>query len=212
MKTLSRLSIGAMVCCCLATAGCAPKRNAAPVAKEPEIALSCIAVLPTQAAVELDGEGLPPDEGSGLEKGRIALDNILQEQLAGKARVRFVPGEEFANVPDGSTEQGLEESRQLAGAVGCNAVLETVLLRYDERVGTPYGVREPAAVTFLYRLFATENGQALCQGRFDEKQQAAMDNLFNLGKVKERGLVWLTAEELMRSGVKEKLLKCPYLK
>jgi uncharacterized protein (DUF2237 family) len=105
----------------------------------------------------------------------------------------------------------LDAARRIAAQQGCNAVLETTLSRYSERVGGDYGVKQPAAVTFAYKLYETGEGRVLCHGRFDEQQQSLMENLLALPKTKSRGLVWLTAEELARDGLKEKLGQCSYL-
>jgi hypothetical protein len=51
----------------------------------------------------------------------------------------------------------------------------------------------------------------LCHGRFDEQQQSVMENLLALPKAQSRGLIWLTAEELARDGLQERLGQCSYL-
>ena len=50
----------------------------------------------------------------------------------------------------------------------------------------------------------------LCHGRFDERQQSVMENLLSLGKASSRGFSWITAEQLMREGLKERLDQCGY--
>ena len=76
--------------------------------------------------------------------------------------------------------------------------------------GIVYGVKEPAAVTFDYRLYEVNEGKVLCHGRFDERQQSVMENLLTLGKASSRGFSWITAEQLMREGLKERLDQCGY--
>ena len=78
-------------------------------------------------------------------------------------------------------------------------------------MGGDYGVKQPAAVTFTYKLYEVGEGRVLCHGGFDEKQQSVMENLLTLPKAQSRGLVWLTAEELSRDGLREKLGQCSYL-
>ena len=65
--------------------------------------------------------------------------------------------------------------------------------------------------TFAYRLYETGEGRVLCHGRVDERQQSVMENLFTLSKAKSRGLIWLSAEELARDGLREKFGECSYL-
>ena len=119
------------------------------------------------------------------------------------------------NSPGTGSNEGavnkLEAARRIAAQQGCNTILETTLSRYNERVGGDYGVKQPAAVTFAYKLYEVGEGRVLCHGRFDEQQQSVMENLLALPKAQSRGLTWLTAEELARDGLQERLGQCSYL-
>jgi len=210
VRTRLKLTIGLLFCCCIAIAGCAQKENLRSEVQDPGVVLSCIAVLPAEVAVDFENN-ISREKGEQLLKGRIVLDLLLQEYFAGKPNVRFVSGEEALDIPSTSSGDTLEGSRQVAAQLGCNAVLTTSLHRYDERVGTQMGVSDPAAVAFSFRLFETESGRVLCQGRFEERQQSLMENILNIRQVRERGLVWLTAEELLRSGLQERMQRCTFI-
>ena len=56
------------------------------------------------------------------------------------------------------------------------------------------------------------SGQVLCRGRFDETQESVMENLFNFSSARKRGFTWVTAEEMLREGLQNKLSECPYLR
>jgi hypothetical protein len=85
------------------------------------------------------------------------------------------------------------------------------LRRYKDRVGGQYTAKEPASVAFDFRLIAIPEGAVLCSGTFDEVQKSVMENLFNIKAATERGFTWVTAEQLMREGLRARFEKCSYL-
>ncbi|MCL2789195.1 MAG: hypothetical protein FWD79_00970 [Desulfobulbus sp.] len=208
MKALAQLKMGMAVCCLLAAAGCA-QDNATLAGKQPKVALSGIVVLPVQPVTDLGDDGQPATGQTILQNGSLVMDSLMKEMLAGKAGVHFISAAQVGNMEGAG--RNLATSRRIAAEQGCDAVLETTLSRYNERVGGDYSVKQPAAVTFAYKLYEVGEGRVLCHGRFDEQQQSLMENLLALPKTQSRGLVWLTAEGLARDGLKEKLGQCPYL-
>jgi hypothetical protein len=198
-----------VACCCIGLAGCAVKEEPAAAGKDPEVTVSCIGVLPARAAVDMD-ETVSPVEAKQLEDGSRVMDGVLKELLGGRSEVRFVstPQVEAATSGEGVTD--LESAKQVADRISCNVLMETTVSRYVERVGGQYGVKEPAAATFDYRLYEVGQGRVLCRGRFDEQQQSLMDNLLSINKASGRGFTWVTAEQLLREGMKHKLGQCPY--
>lgn len=203
MTAISKLKIGIIACCCLIATGCAKKDESAPVAHDPGVAVSCIAVLPVQPVADLEDAASPADQKT-LKDGSQVLTGLLKQVLTGKTKVKFVSETQVQ-------ANSLTNARRIADQSSCNAVLETTLSRYTERVGGDYGAKQPAAVTFAYKLYEVGEGKILCHGRFDEQQQSVMENLLTLSKAKSRGLTWLTAEELARDGLKERLGQCSYL-
>ena len=179
-------------------AACSPPGKQAEINAPPP---TCVAVLPTEAA------------NQSLTEGAAVLDDVLRETLGASGKARFLGANQAApllQAPEDTLR--LNAAREVAGSAGCNAVLETRISRFVEREGGRYGVQQPAAVTLGYRLYSVENGAVLCHGRFDERQQSLMENLFSLGKAGHRGLAWLTAGELAREGLQAQLQECPYLK
>ena len=203
MTEFSKFKVGLALCCSIVAAGCANKEGPASVATDSSVAISCIAVMSVQPSVDFEDMASPAEKKT-LKDGSQVMDGLLKQFLSGKANVRFAAEEKGAgNSP--------VNARQIADRFKCNAVLETSLSRYAERMGGSYGAKEPAAVTFTYRLYETGSGKVICHGRFDEKQQSVMDNLLTLPKAQNRGMTWLTAEELLREGLKERLGQCSYL-
>ncbi len=107
--------------------------------------------------------------------------------------------------------QSLARARVIADRLSCNTVLETTLRRYKDRVGGQYTAKNPASVAFDFRLIAIPEGVVLCSGTFDEVQQSVMENLYNFKSATERGFTWVTAEQLMREGLRARFSECPYL-
>jgi hypothetical protein len=173
------------------------------------VTVSGIAVMPVRSAVDFEDAASAADEKS-LSDGSQVMNGLLKEVLAGKPGVRFVTEQSRTGSNEGAVNK-LEAARRIAAQQGCNTILETTLSRYNERVGGDYGVKQPAAVTFAYKLYEVGEGRVLCHGRFDEQQQSVMENLLALPKAQSRGLIWLTAEELARDGLQERLGQCSYL-
>lgn len=195
--------------CLIGLTGCAGKEEPAAVSKDPAIAVSCIGVLPVRPAVDMD-ETIAPAEVKRLQEGSLVMDGVLKELLAGRPLFREVTAQQVRTAIGGDAPGHLEDAKKIGARISCNALMETNLSRYADRVGGEFGVKDPAAVTFDYRLYEVGTGQVLCRGRFDEKQQSVMENLLSLDKASKRGFTWVTAEQLMREGLKSKLEQCPY--
>nr|WP_321464680.1 hypothetical protein [uncultured Desulfobulbus sp.] len=203
MTTQSLVRCGCIASSLILLAGCA-EQQAAKVEPVAPVSVSCIAVIPAIPAADYDDA--PAEESRDtLVTGSRVFNTLLKEELAGQ-KVRFVAEQDVA-----LGSPSLEKSRAIAAQYQCNAVLDLSVSRYVERIGGDYGVKKPAAVTFAYRLYETNEGRVLCHGRFDERQQALMENLLTLPKAKSRGLTWLTAEDLARDGLREKFGECSYL-
>ena len=203
MTTHALVRFGSFAGCLLLLAGCAGQTKQNSTIDE-SVAVSCIAVMPAMPTVDYDA----PDaqaKSTALLKGSQVVNELVRE-LLNSPKVRFV-GEQDLSL--GSPT--LDKSREIANGYQCNVVLDISVSRFEERVGGEYGVKQPAAVTFAYRLFETDEGRVFCHGRFDEQQQSLMENLFTLSKAQSRGLTWLSAKELARDGLQEKFGECQYL-
>ncbi|MDR2017460.1 MAG: hypothetical protein LBQ00_01030 [Syntrophobacterales bacterium] len=72
--------------------------------------------------------------------------------------------------------------------------INVFIYRYEERQGGSYAVEKPASIGFHVHLM----NKGMLRRFFicEEKQQALMDDLFNIGKFMRRGGKWVTAERL----------------
>lgn len=93
--------------------------------------------------------------------------------------------------------------RRLGELVYADAVLTGRVLRYRERIGNEAGAKSPASVAFVVDLVDVRRGDVVWSARFDETQKALSENLFAIGDISQRGIKWLTADQLMLEGVRK---------
>ena len=83
------------------------------------------------------------------------------------------------------------------------------VFRYQNRKGTGYGVQEPASVSLDLHLLRVSDGAIVWKAQSTQTQKSLTEDLFQLGEVTKRGLRWLTAEELAKSGLAEMVKPFP---
>ena len=60
-------------------------------------------------------------------------------------------------------------------------------------------------------LYDTRTKAVIWVADFNETQESLMDNLLSFGKAQSRGFKWITVEELVSQGIRERLADLPYL-
>ncbi len=91
--------------------------------------------------------------------------------------------------------------KSIGSQLNADAVLTGYLFCYRARVGTAYGVEQPASVAFAIYLVRVSDGAVLWKGIFEKTQKALLEDLSQLSSfIKEKGR-WVTADELMNEGV-----------
>ena len=198
----------ALLCFFVLPLGCT-KKSTTPVPGE-TFAVTCVGVLPALSAADFD-DTLSTAEEKELQTGVRVLDGLLKQQFSGRSDIRLVSDGQISGMDVNLPAQPLARALVIADKLSCNAVLETTLRRYKDRVGGQYTAKEPASVAFDFRLIAMPEGAVLCSGTFDEVQKSVMENLFNIKAATERGFTWVTAEQLMREGLRTRFEKCSYL-
>ena len=103
----------------------------------------------------------------------------------------------------GSGADGASRLRRIGEMVFADAVMVARIQRYSERVGDEWGAKSPASVAFVLDLIDPRRGDVIWTARFDETQKALSENIFALGDIGQRGVRWLSAEQLARDGVKK---------
>jgi len=167
-------------------------------------------VLPALSVADFD-DTLSTAEDKELQFGVRVLDGLLKKQFSSRSDIRLVSDGQIAGMDVNLPAQPLERALVIAEKLSCNAVLETTLRRYKDRVGGAYTAKDPASVAFDYRLIAIPDGTVLCSGTYDEVQKSVMENLYNFRAATERGFTWVSAEQLMSEGLRDRFDECPYL-
>lgn len=140
---------------------------------------------------------------------RDAPENLSRFVYATMARLpnwQIISEQEVREVAQ-TLPPGSEASRlkQLGEMVYADAVITPRVLRYRERVGDEWGAKSPASVAFTLELVDVRRGDVIWSARFDETQKPLSENIFALGDIGQRGIGWLTAEQLAEEGVKKAL-------
>jgi TolB-like protein len=167
-----------------------------------------IAVVPPSV---LSGEarskvvlGTTPEPGNTDRDAAESLARIAHSVMAGMPNWQIVSENEVREV--GQTLAPSSEAvrlRQIGQGVYADAVLAGRMQRYRERVGDEWGAKSPASVAFVLDLVDVRRGDVIWSVRFDETQKSLSENIFALGDIGQRGVRWLTAEQLTQEGVKK---------
>ena len=106
-------------------------------------------------------------------------------------------------------EKPIPSSLQVGKELNADFVLVGFMYRFEERVGSSWGVEKPASVGFDLHLLRLRDSQMVWSGNFDETQAPLSENILKLGSFLRRKASWLTAEELAGVGMDEVFKKLP---
>ncbi|MEK6201993.1 MAG: hypothetical protein N2A40_06190 [Desulfobulbaceae bacterium] len=171
--------------------------------------LTGIVVMPT--VVTKEALGMARKDTSTRDSVAGFVDGVMSAELAKNDKAHMVTeGQLDALLTDAAGDR-LSQMKTLGAKLDSNAVLDVTVTRFHDRDGSDLSVNSPASAAFEIVLTHVESGKVLWAASFDETQEALSSNLLSLGKVKSRGFKWITVEDLVRQGLKERLADCPYL-
>ncbi|MGD8366311.1 MAG: hypothetical protein PVG78_01610 [Desulfobacterales bacterium] len=98
---------------------------------------------------------------------------------------------------------------RLGTIAGADLVVAGFVYRFQERVGTAYGVNRPASVAFDLHLIQIPSGRLVWSAAVDEDQQSLSEDLFQVGKFIARKGKWITAGEMARAALDQALQTFP---
>jgi hypothetical protein len=155
-----------------------------------------LVVLPASASSTMSGDRA----GQASE----AVSRMLSSAASGETQWRLVSAE---RAPAASATLATEGPEARAGALAAElhveaAVTATVAV-YRERVGTAYGVSEPASVSLQVLLVRAGQKQAAWRADYTQTQEPLTYNLWNLWGFVRGGPKWLAADDLARIGIDE---------
>ncbi len=214
MKQRSTFLASTIITCCLfLLVSCSSKKaeNDLATFSTPSIEkmeVHTILVFPVESSKT---EDLDYTKTRQIEAGLDILTSVLEDELSENKEVTFISNNQIESLLGDISGNKTAQAQHVANQLGGDAVLLATLNRFVERDGRSRSVNEPASVSFDFRLIHTETGKTLCLGVFDETQQTLFSNIFTFSKAKKRGFKWISAEELTREGVNEKLEECSYL-
>jgi hypothetical protein len=167
------------------------------IASVPPSALSDEARAKMPQGAALDARNSERDTGETLAR-------ITYSALAALPSWQIVSDSEVREVAQ-TLPPGVEATRmrQIGQMVYADAVMIGRVHRYRERVGDEWGAKSPASVSFVLDLIDVRRGDVIWSARFDETQKSLSDNIFAIGDIGQRGIRWLTAEQLTQEGVKK---------
>ena len=153
--------------------------------------------IPFTAASPADARAAERDPAELLSKlVHSAMASLGNWQIVSESEVREI-GE---TVPDSNETARLKTIGELVYA---DAVIIGRMQRFRERVGAEWGIKSPASVAFVLNLVDVRRGDIVWTAHFDETQKSPAENIFVLGDIGQRGVKWLSAEQLTESGVRK---------
>ena len=141
------IALAGMLSLSLLSSGCS-KKNLNSTEQPPDFAVTCVAVAPATSAAPLDSELLSQIEKKELDDGLYYLNKFLKKHFLSRQDVRLFSDGQFEDTEEATERPSLERAKKYAEKFSCNAVLETTLHRYKERVGGEMTAQEPASVAF----------------------------------------------------------------
>jgi TolB-like protein len=161
-----------------------------------------VAVMPIIDHPNATGEAIEEGAAESITAdvwGRMTL--VSGWEVVPESDVRGVmqqlPPTTLANMQDNAMKLG----RQLSA----DAVVYGTVTRYEERVGSDYAAKSPAAVAFALHLIDVHNGVVLWTARYARQQEALTQNIFNVGNFLANRGRWVHANDLAQRGVEEAL-------
>ena len=167
-----------------------------------------IAVLPPIVAPSVPAVKTPlgaaPDPQAAERNAAEHLAKSIYSAMSSLPNWQIVSDSEIREVeqPLGPTAEAMR-LRRLGEMVYADAVIAGRIQRYRERIGDEWGAKSPASVSFVLELVDARRGDVIWTARFDETQKSLSENIFAIGDIGQRGIRWLTADQLAEEGVKK---------
>lgn len=132
------------------------------------------------------------------------LARLLYSTMAAMPNWQIISESEVREIAQSvRAESEAARLKQIGERVYADAVIAGRILRFRERVGNELGVKSPASVAFVIDLVDVRRGDVIWSARYDETQKSLSENIFGIGEIGQRGVRWLTAEQLAHEGIKK---------
>lgn len=198
----------------LGLAACTPRAATAPTARTPLPAGTSVAVLPFRAGGQLDMDAAFAAREGGAAEGTAVSDvpDDLGDQIARMLSddlqavgvpVMDVNAVRTATPVAGASRYDSGLAARVGRTVGARMAVLGAVTRYEQRVGTAWGVTTPATVWYQAVLIQATDGSVIARDRFEYTQQPLTANVLDLPRFLQGGGRWMTREELLQGALKE---------
>jgi hypothetical protein len=168
------------------------------------IAVLAPAVTPPAASAQNPLLGVPSEKTTDQRDAGDVLIRLVYSAMVAMPAWQIISDSEVKDVSESvAPSNDLTRLRKIGELVYADAVLTGRVLRYRERVGSELGIKSPASVAFVLDLVDVRRGDVVWSARFDETQKGLSESILSLGDIPERGIRWLTAEQLAQDGVRK---------
>jgi hypothetical protein len=182
----------------LAAAGCSR-------ALTPPVAVSARRDLPAIRMLAVMPVSPSPSSGAIIPAEAPAIVTRMIVEASSRETVWSVVDAKNTQAALGSIRADSLDNRAgaLAVRLGADAALAATIGFYRERVGSAYGVSEPASVSIQFVLVLAGEKQPAWKADYTVTQEPLAYNLWNLWGVVRGGPGWLATDDLARIGVDE---------
>ena len=157
----------------------------------------------------LDEEGKPAPDGTMETLDMILADTLQEHQVFDYIVPAAVKQCEDVVVFEDSGLPKTSAWKYWLGVAKCiqaDYLLVPQLTTWRERDGSSAGVSAPASVAIDFYLIDVKQ-ERMIRSRYEETQEALLENLYKANKFAARGGKWVTATRLAQDGIDEKLME-----
>jgi hypothetical protein len=159
---------------------------------------------PVRSLVVVPASASSTMRGDGAAQASEAVSRMLTSAASRETQWRLVSAERDTAVPGKLAAEGPEaRAGELAAELHAEAAVTATIAVYRERVGTAYGVSEPASISLQVLLVRAGQKQAAWRADYTQTQEPLTYNLWNLWGFVRGGPKWLAADDLARIGIDE---------
>ena len=161
-------------------------------------------LAPVHSLVVLPASASPTITGDAAAQAPEAISRMLRAAAARETQWTLASAQSEAAAQSRLAADSPEaRAGEIAALLHVDATLTATIATYRERVGSAFGVTEPASVSLQVLLVLAGQKQAAWRADFTQTQEPLAYNLLNFWTFKRGGARWLTVDELATIGVDE---------
>jgi hypothetical protein len=161
-------------------------------------------LAPVRSLVVLPASASSTITGDAAAQAPEAVSRMLRAAAARETQWTLVSAESEAAAQSRLAADSPEaRAGELAALLHVDATVTATIATYRERVGSAYGVTEPASVSLQVLLVPAGQKQAAWRADYTQTQEPLAYNLFNFWAFQRGGAKWLTVDDLAKIGVDE---------